>query len=114
MSDFGGLISIQKSDQSFFTKADEQAVKAVVEQLREEITLTSSLGKPYLFLVGKTERINEPKCYELNVLLSEYSGDATQFKWHETVDAPDARTISAALATALGPAYLLNPTFGWW
>jgi hypothetical protein len=114
MSDFGALISIKKIDNTAYTPAEVQAMKVLSAQVKEELQLKNSMGQFYDFSVGRTLRVGQDECFELNVLLSEYHGDADMFDWHKEVDEKDAQKIAAVLADRLGSGYQLKSSFEWW
>lgn len=114
MSDFGALISIRKIDKSSFPASEVQAMKELCATVKDQLQLKNSMGDFYDYSVGRTVRLGEDECFELNVLLSDYWGDAEMFEWHKEVDEKDAQKIAAALADQLGSGYQLKASFEWW
>ncbi|MGL5888797.1 MAG: hypothetical protein ACRC3B_02865 [Bacteroidia bacterium] len=114
MSDFGALISIRKIDKTSFSGPEIQAMKELCLKVKDSLQLKNSMGSFYDYSVGRTMRVGEDQCFELNVLLSDYWGDAKMFKWHKEVDEKDAKIIAAALSDILGSGYQLKPVFEWW
>jgi hypothetical protein len=114
MSDFGALISIRKIDKSSFSATEVQAMKEMCATVKDQLQLKNSMGNFYDYSVGRTVRLGEDECFELNVLLSDYWGDAEMFEWHKEVDEKDAQKIAAALADQLGSGYQLKASFEWW
>lgn len=114
MSDFGAMISITKKDGAGFSEEEFQEIEHLAQSYKETCTYKNSIGEPFHFGVGKTQAWNDPDFYEINILLSEYWGDAEMFKWHEETDVKDARIILAELKPSLPGNYTLRSYFEWW
>jgi len=113
MSDFGATISIRKKDGAAFSEAEFNEIERITGSYKDTCSHKNSMGKPYLFGVGKTTSLGETVFFEINVLLSDYWGDAKMFKWHGEIDEKDAKTIAGELGKLL-PGYHLESAFERW
>jgi hypothetical protein len=114
MSDFGATISIRKKDGSAFSEAEFQEIERITGSFKETCPHKNSMGKPYLFGVGKTTIWGESDFFEVNILLSDYWGDAKMYKWHAEIDEKDAKIIADELAPLLSDCYELKSAFERW
>lgn len=114
MSDFGAIIYISKKDKSAFSMDEIDQIKTLSQKIGSEINLKNSMGKPYLFEVGLTTSLDDSKCYTVNVLLSDYYGDSTDFKWHKKVEVADSKVIGDKFSKELEGDYKVKPSFEWW
>lgn len=114
MSDFGSIIYIKKTDATSFSDQEYNDIVAACHRVAAENPRQSSLGSPYLYQVGKTRQLDDPQCYTVNVLLSDYHGDRDDFEWNRDVDLKDALEISRELQEQLPAAYALIASFEWW
>ncbi len=114
MSDFGAMISITKNNRQAFLESEFEEIKRLCEQYKNENSYTTSLGTAVLFKIGKTQGQNDTDYYEINILISNYWGDATDFKFHKKVDNSLVKTISKELSKLLPRTYRLKANFEWW
>jgi hypothetical protein len=114
MSDFGAIISIRKKDGVAFSEEEFNEIEQVTSSYKETCPHKNSMAQPFLFDVGKTQIWGEPDFYEVNLLLSDYWGDAKMYKWHRETDEKDAQTIADELAKLFPENYLLKAAFERW
>lgn len=114
MSDFGATISIRKKDGAAFSEDEFKEIERITESYKETCPHKNSMAQPFLFDVGKTQIWGESDFYEINVLLSDYWGDAKMYKWHGETDEKDARTIAGELTKLLPESYQLKSAFERW
>lgn len=114
MSDFGAIVYVRKEDGGPFEATEEALVETACNALQSEVDLNGSMGKPYLFNVGRTRRASDSVVTGVNLLLSDYWGDAKDFKWHGEVEEKDARKIAEALKAKLPDGYRVEGVFEWW
>lgn len=114
MSDFGAIIRITKKDHQAFSEEDIEKIVEVSNQIKASSTLRCSLSEPYLFEVGRTKGIGTNDCYEVNILLSNYWGNISYFKWHKIRDQKNLKPISNSIGTLLSKNYKLSAKFEWW
>ena len=114
MSDFGAIISISKKEKVPFCEKEFLKIKVICEQIKSETKLTNSFSDPYLFNVGRTKYLGSDECLEVNVLLSNHWGSASDFDWHKEVEIKDMKTITDSLCNLLPREYELKSSFAWW
>ncbi len=114
MSDFGTMIGITKKDKSAFSEAEFNDIKVITGTYKTGCTHTNSLSEPFLFGVGKTQRLDSPLFYEVNVLLSDYYGDRKMYDWHKDVDLKYGKIVTDELKKLLPENYVLTLAYEWW
>ncbi|MGV3613122.1 MAG: hypothetical protein ACO1N0_19330 [Fluviicola sp.] len=114
MSDFGAIISIRKKDAAAFSEAEFQEIERITQAYKESCSHKNSMAKPYLFDVGKTTILGKSDFFEVNILLSDYWGDAKMFNWHAEIDEKDAKIIAGELTPLLPENYALKSAFERW
>jgi len=114
MSDFGATISVRRKDGGAFSEEEFAQIEKIVQSYRETCPLKNSMSKPFLFDVGKTTIWGETEFFEINVVLSDYWGDAKMFEWHKETDVKDAATIAKELQLLLSETYQLRSSFERW
>lgn len=114
MSDFGAIISVTKTGDTSFSEEEFLEIEQVAQSYKKTCTYFNSIGESFIFSVGKTQARNDPNFYEVNILLSEYWGDAEMFKWHKETDVKDALIILNELQPMLSGNYVLKSGFEWW
>lgn len=114
MSDFGALIGITKKDGIAFSEEELENIRMVAENYKTDCSYINSISEPYLFGVGKTQALNTPSFYEVNVLLSDYYGDREMYNWHKDTDLKHGKLITADLKKLLPGNYVLTLAYEWW
>ena len=115
MSDFGSIILINKKENKSFTEEEVNEITIICNQLKKETTLKNSLGEAYLFKVGKTISFKQKnQCFGVNVLLSEYWGNESDFKWNSEVDSKNMKVFADNLCLLIPKGCILQPKFEWW
>ncbi len=114
MSDFGAMISVTKTGGASFSEEEFLEIEQVAQSYKKTCTYVNSIGEPFNFGVGKTQAWNDANFYEVNILLSEYWGDAEMFKWHQETDVKDALIILNELKPMLPGNYVMKSAFEWW
>lgn len=114
MSDFGAIIGITKKDNSDFSEAEFNEIKGIIENYKTGCTYTNSISEPFLFGVGKTQKLNDPSFYEVNILLSDYYGDRKMYDWHKDIDLKYGKIVTDDLKKLVPENYVLALAFEWW
>lgn len=115
MSDFGAMISIRKKDDSAFTDEEETFVRTTVLEVHEEHrSLANAVGEPYAFDTGITQRLEDTDFYEMNVLLSDYWGNADDFRSYRETETRKMMEVAVSLGTKLSEKYVIDPQYDYW
>ena len=114
MSDFGAIIYIRKKNDEDFNEEEVKALAEINKKLKEENDLHSSMGVLYSFDLGTT-RNTDGNIRGVNILLSDYWGDTSDYKWHGKVDKKDTTVIARKVRALLdAKKYSVKGSFEWW
>ena len=113
MSDYGGAISMSKSDNSQIDPAEKEFVKSIVGGVRGQKKYTGLAGDFIFDLVGDNEKLDLLLIIYYHGVVNEKKAEK-YFQRAKEHDLPLIEEIAENLRQSLGGDFLVNPYFSKW